>query len=213
MERPLLLFQGDSITDAQRNRADPHALGCGYANIVSSALLFRYPDTRLRVANRGVSGNRTRDLLERWQSDCIDLAPTFFSLMIGINNTWRRFDRDDPTPADTFERELNELLDRLFTETSLRPENAVLLEPFLLDSPPGSKTAWFEDLRPKQDAVRRAAETHSTHFVPLQAMFDDACERAPADHWAPDGVHPSPAGHHLIAQAWLHALEDRIPTR
>jgi phospholipase/lecithinase/hemolysin len=33
-------------------------------------------------------------------------------------------------------------------------------------------------------------------------VFDKACESAPADYWLSDGVHPTEAGHALIAKLW-----------
>jgi len=206
----LLLFQGDSITDAQRNKQDINHLGSVYALMAAGSLLSLYPDLGLRVLNRGLSGNRTRDLLGRWNEDCLDLQPGFLSLFIGINNTWRRYDNNDPTPAEVFEAELNELLTLAFQSGELQPAHTVLLEPFLLDSPAGSKSGWMDDLAPKQDIVRNAAKSFGTRFIPLQNIFTDACQRAPAAHWAPDGVHPTPAGHALIASAWLHTMEDII---
>jgi acyl-CoA thioesterase-1 len=200
--KPVLLFQGDSITDCQRNKQDPHHLGAGYVNMVAAALTHDHPERGLVVYNRGISGNRSCDLLGRWDVDALDLKPTFFSLFIGINNTWRRFDRNDPTPAEVFEAELLQLLERTFA-AGVSPANSILMEPFLLDAPAGSKTHWFEDLTPKQAAVRNAARKYGTHFLPLQSLFAAACSRAPTAHWAHDGVHPSPAGHHLIAKAWL----------
>lgn|GEM_PF-5795076 len=38
------------------------------------------------------------------------------------------------------------------------------------------------------------------------AMFAEAAGRREAGYWAPDGVHPSPAGHALIAQAVRDAI-------
>lgn len=199
----LLLFQGDSITDASRNRQNPDNLGGGYVFLAAASYQCHTPDLGLRILNRGISGNRTRDLLQRWDADCIDLKPDYLSLFIGINNTWRRYDANDPTPDKVFEQELRSLLDRTFAETDVTPEHTVLLEPFLLDVPKGAKTYWFEDLTPKQKIVARAAADFGTRHIPLQRIFDEACARAPAGFWAPDGVHPSPAGHQLIANAWL----------
>lgn len=204
-----LLFQGDSITDATRNRNLPDHLGAGYVNMVAGALNFRYPHLKLQILNRGNSGNRTKDLLKRWQTDCLDLSPTWLSLYIGINNTWRKYDQNDPTPAEVFEAELSSLIQQAL-QNGVQSDNIVLLEPFLLDEPAGTKSTWFDDLQPKQNIVRKLSEQHRTRWIPLQALFNDALERAPAAWWTPDGVHPTPAGHYLIAQAWLRTMEDLI---
>lgn len=207
---PTLLFQGDSITDASRNRQDPHHLGTGYVYLASSTLRYRYAEQDIRIFNRGISGNRTCDLLSRWEPDCLDLQPDFLSLYIGVNNTWRRFDRQDPTPADVFAAELEKLLISALELPSLTPERTVLLEPFFLSAPIGDAAEWEADLTPKREIVQELAERYNTHFIPLQSIFNDACARAPAAYWAPDGVHPSPAGHMLIAQAWLLEMEDLL---
>lgn len=208
-EEITLLFQGDSITDAGRKRNEPAHLGSGYVNLVAGTLGFRHPKLPLNILNRGISGNRSRDLLDRWEEDCLALRPQWFSLFIGINNTWRRFDQNDPTPPKVFEAELRELVD-MTIQCGVHPDCAVLMEPFLLDEPKGSKRDWFEDLIPKQNAVRKISEEFRTRWIPLQAIFNEALERAPAAHWAPDGVHPTPAGHYLIAQAWLNTMEEAI---
>ncbi len=204
---PTLLFQGDSITDAGRFKQDPVHLGSGYAMITGGLLQSAHPERPYQIYNRGISGNRTKDLLGRWGEDCLDLNPSFLSILIGINNTWRRYDKDDPTPVEQFDSELRKLIQRSLLEGGLDPHNVVLLEPFLLDSPSGTKNSWYEDLIPKQQAVRQAADDFKLHFIPLQALFNDAADRAPAEFWLPDGVHPSPAGHALIAKAWVQKME------
>jgi lysophospholipase L1-like esterase len=53
--------------------------------------------------------------------------------------------------------------------------------------------------------VRQLAREFRAIYVPFDGVFAAAaCRREPA-FWAPDGVHPSPAGHALMAEAWLRA--------
>ena len=42
--------------------------------------------------NSGVSGNTSRDLLQRFDSDVVALNPDWVSICIGINDVWRQFD-------------------------------------------------------------------------------------------------------------------------
>lgn len=42
--------------------------------------------------------------------------------------------------------------------------------------------------------------------VDFQSVFDAALSKAPPAYWAPDGVHPSHAGHMLMTSAWLDAV-------
>ena len=127
-----ILFQGDSVTDCGRDRDDPTALGYGYVMLTAAALQARAPELDLTILNRGIGGNRSRDLVARWSEDCVDLAPDWVSIMIGINDTWRRYDSNDPTTAEQFESAYRTLLQRVTAETSAR---IVLCEPFLLDYP------------------------------------------------------------------------------
>src|SRR3954470_8220410 len=74
----VILFQGDSITDAGRRKDDANynsasAMGNGYAMIAGSALLLNHADKNLKVYNRGISGNKVYQLAERWEKDTLDL--------------------------------------------------------------------------------------------------------------------------------------------
>ncbi|MEE1284346.1 MAG: GDSL-type esterase/lipase family protein, partial [Acutalibacteraceae bacterium] len=127
----LILFQGDSITDTGRtDSADPAAsLGYGYPAKIAETLANDYADLGVSVINRGISGNRTWDLLERWDKDCIDINPDYFSLLIGVNDTWRRYDSGMITTAEEYEANMRTLLDRVVKETNAK---IILLNIFLL---------------------------------------------------------------------------------
>lgn len=201
-DNAVVLFQGDSITDAGRSRQDDSDLGRGYAYLAASWFSARYPEKRVRFLNRGISGNRAVDLQARWQADCLALKPAWVSIMIGINDTWRRYDSNNPTSLETYENAYRDILERTRTRLSAR---LILCEPFVLPVPQ-DRVHWREDLDPRIDAVRRLAREFEAVLVPLDGIFAAAaCRREPA-YWAADGVHPSPAGHALIAQNWLKAL-------
>ena len=65
-----ILFQGDSVTDEERDRNDPHHLGKGYAKFAAQRLKEVFPQKQLEFLNLGISGNKSGDLLERWEKDC-----------------------------------------------------------------------------------------------------------------------------------------------
>ncbi|MCM3273597.1 SGNH/GDSL hydrolase family protein [Paenibacillus elgii] len=199
----VVLFQGDSITDCGRNREAGSDLGRGYALIASALFASKYPEKQVQFINRGISGNRVKDLQQRWQEDCLDLKPTWVSIYIGINDTWRRYDRNDPTSVEAFAEGYRDLIVR--TKETLDAK-LILVEPFVLPVPEDRKR-WREDLDPKINAVRELAREFETLYVPLDGLFAAASTKAPSAYWAPDGVHPSPAGHALIANAWLEAVQ------
>ena len=82
-ENSVILFQGDSITDCGRNREDPNNLGDGYVSMIIAMLSEKYSQYNSKFLNRGISGDRIRDLAIRWQTDCIDLKPDLLSILIG----------------------------------------------------------------------------------------------------------------------------------
>lgn len=55
----------------------------------------------------------------------------------------------------------------------------------------------------KQRTARAIVEEYGAVFVPLQDVFNDSCNRADASYWMWDGVHPTTAGHMLLAERWL----------
>jgi len=194
-----ILFQGDSITDRGRDRNDPHGLGSGYAFMVASQLAARFSQLNLSFYNRGISGDRMIDLLNRWDKDCIELKPGLVSILVGINDTWRRFDSNDPTPVEHFEKRYREILTR--TREELNPL-FVIGEPFVLPVPEDRK-AWREDLDPRIHVVRELAREFDAIYIPYDGIFAAASSYAPPEYWAADGVHPTMAGHALMANAWL----------
>jgi len=194
-----ILFTGDSITDCGRVRENADSLGSGYAALTAAHLQARLAAPKLKIYNRGISGNRIRDLLKRVDADLIALKPTVVSILIGINDTWRAFDNNDATGADTFERDYRALLEKIKSQLKAR---VVLLEPFLLHVP-ADRFAWREDLNPKIDVTRKLAIEFGAELLPLDGLFAQAATQAPPAFWAGDGVHPSAAGHALIAETWL----------
>lgn len=199
-----VLFFGDSITDAGRRAQDNsnHGLGVGYAAICAAVLGGRLPEMNLRFSNRGISGNRVYDLEKRLDADVIDLEPSVVSILVGINDTWRRYDKDLISPVDEFTACYRRILDRIRGELSAR---IVLCQPFLLPIPEDRK-AWREDLNPRIEAVDDLAEEYADGYLRFDDLFRAAAEKRDNGYWLPDGVHPTPAGHGLMAEAWMQAV-------
>ena len=198
-----ILFQGDSITDAGRSREDDAQLGMGYVNFVAASLSALYPERRMTFLNRGVSGNRVYDMEDRWTHDCIELKPDWVSILIGINDTWRRYDSNVISSITDFEASYRRILERTKNETKAQ---LILLEPFVLPTP-ADRIVWREDLDPRIDVVRRLAREYSTVYVPYDGLFASASTQREPAFWAADGVHPSQAGHAFMSQAWIKTVE------
>lgn len=212
----VILFQGDSVTDADRQRdpaiaAEPNrpaALGRGYAALLSARLLATHPGSGWCCFNRGVSGNRITDCYTRWRCDALHLRPDVISLLIGINDFWQdRTDRRDGVSPARFDQ----LYRMLLEDTCAALPEAVLIlgEPFAL--PTGAfDPSWCAALAERQNLVRQIASDFDAVFVPYQAAFDLACSEAPPAYWADDGVHPSLAGHQRMADTWWQAVVDGL---
>lgn len=209
-KQAVVLFQGDSITDAGRSRdkdktSAPNnqpGLGNGYAWLAAAQLLVDRPADELRIFNRGISGHKVFQLAERWQADCLDLRPDVLSILIGVNDFWHT---QDPKlgykgTVEIYERDYHALIER--TKLSLPKVKLVLCEPFVLRCG-AVKDSWFPEFDKYRAAAKRVADKHRATFVPFQAMFDAAVKFAPPEHWAADGVHPSAAGAALMAHFWL----------
>ena len=197
-----VLFQGDSVTDSGRNYDNDEQLGTGYAALAAAWFSALHPEKRVRFLNRGVNGNRVKDLRARWQKDCMNLKPTWVSILIGINNTWRRYDSNDPTSTGAFEADYRDILQ----QTKRLGAQLILCEPFVLPVPEDRKE-WRVDLDPKIEVVRRLAGEFRAICLPFDGIFAKAMTRREPGFWAADGVHPSAAGHALMAQVWLGAVE------
>ena len=203
----VILFQGDSITDCGRNRADlePNraaALATGYPLLIASQLLRERPEAGLRIFNRGVSGNTVPDLDARWQSDALDLRPDLLSILIGVNDIWHKLDGRYSGTVQDYERQYTALLDE--TRRALPQVKVIVLEPFVLRT--GAVDArWFPEFDERRAAAARVAQAAKATFIPLQKVFDQHVHTAPPAYWAADGVHPTPAGHAVIAEQWRHA--------
>lgn len=197
-----ILFQGDSITDTGRtDSADPAAsLGYGYPAKIAETLANDYADLGVSVINRGISGNRTWDLLERWDKDCIDINPDYFSLLIGVNDTWRRYDSGMITTAEEYETNMRTLLDRVVKETNAK---IILLNIFLLDVT-SDKANMRPDLVEKQEVISRLIKEYDVTYIDIQKKFDEmVANGTPMTDLSEDGVHPTDFGHSVIAAEWL----------
>ncbi len=210
-EGGLVLFQGDSITDAGRDRGrearpnDGRALGNGYPAIVAGGLLLDHRTLGLRVLNRGISGNRVPDLDGRWQRDALDLKPALLSILIGVNDIWHKMNGNYDGTPESYRDGFAALLRR--TREALPSTTLVICEPFVLRCG-AIQDSWFPEFDERRAAAREVATAAGALWVPFQQVFDDAVAAGTEpSFWAADGVHPTVSGHALMAAAWRKVTE------
>jgi lysophospholipase L1-like esterase len=210
-DKDIILFQGDSITDCGRFRDAEDtanhlgALGSGYAMMAAANLLAGMPAADLQCYNRGISGNRVVDLYARIRKDIINLKPNVLSILIGVNDTWHEFafPGKNGVPVPKYQRVYREMLEEV--REQLPEVQLVLCEPFVLRC--GVVTDdWIGEIDQRCEVVARLAQEFDAVLVPFQSMFNEAVKSAPPAYWAEDGVHPSAAGHQLMAQTWLSSV-------
>ena len=202
----VVLFQGDSITDAGRLRNIPAAnhngaLGSGYAFLATSDLLCRFADSDLKIFNRGISGNKVFQLAGRWQDDCLNLKPHLLSIMIGVNDFWHKLEGKYDGTVEVYERDYRALLQRTFKE--LPGVKLVICEPFAITNTSAVNEKWFPEFDGYREAAFKMSKEFDSVFIPYQKLFDKACKLAPGSYWSADGVHPSLAGAQLMSNAWM----------
>jgi lysophospholipase L1-like esterase len=184
-------------------------MGRGYAALCACRLMADHPHENLRIFNRGISGHRVPDLAERWTVDTLALKPDVVSLLIGVNDLWHKMDGRYDGSVDDFALGYTGLLER--TAAALPNARLVLCEPFVLRCGAVSDR-WFPEFDHRRAVVAALATRFETDFVPFQQVFDTALAGGSApDYWATDGVHPTPAGHQLMADAWLRVVVGSAP--
>ncbi len=208
-----ILFQGDSITDCQRDRTTAKSsLGTGYPLLVSSALGFENGNI-YEFMNRGISGNRIVDLYARIKADIINLKPDIMSILIGVNDVWHEINYKNGVDSEKFFKIYCMLIEEI--KEALPDVKIMILEPFVLE---GSATCNCEEVpdklnlfktgvAEKAEMAKKVAQKYNLTFIPLQEKFNEAEKIAPQPHWLYDGVHPTPFGHELIKREWLKAFK------
>lgn len=211
-----ILFQGDSLTDACRDKEGKdksRILGDGYVKFIGASLMCDYPG--INILNTAISGNRISDLYGRWIEDTLNIDFDILSLLCGINDIGFALRLNMGADAEKFEF----VYDRMLYEVKKAKPQAkiVLCEPFLFklnidEVKDGTDIienwdVWNGHMLERRAIVKSLAEKYQAIFVPFGKAFDKALESAPAKHWSIDGIHLTMAGNELIAREWLRCVK------
>ncbi|WP_030022154.1 SGNH/GDSL hydrolase family protein [Streptomyces monomycini] len=211
-----VLFTGDSITDSRRLTSED-GLGFGYPLRIAGEWGLRHPDRPVTWLNSAIAGHKVRDLEPRWQTDVLDARPDVVSILVGVNDMgWHTLDPEGYViPVEEFAAGY----DRLLAPLAAAGTELILVEPFLLPVHgvveagagtarigPEERERWRADLDPKIQAVRELARAYEAQLLPADRMFTELATTTGPEYWAEDGVHPTPAGHAALAEAWLRLV-------
>lgn len=197
-----ILFQGDSITDAGRNREDIHDLGHGYPLYAAAEMRARHPETAFEFIDLGISGNQTKDLVARLESDFIDIQPDIVSIMIGINDTWHHAGDRSWIPHEVFEERYRTVLTAIKERTHAK---IMMIEPYIVPVP--DKMFFYEDLFPKILIERKLAKEFADVYMPLDGLIAQLAIDRPYTDFSDDGVHPNQSGAAIIGKIYADYIE------
>ena len=198
-----LLFQGDSITDCGR-RDSVDGLGNGYVPVIKGWLEARPASAGHRLLNRGIGGDRTTELLARWQLDCLDLQPDLLSIMIGVNDVWRirgPWEGQTWVPPELFLSNYRSLIESALASGI---KQLALMSPTTIENETDAELSGLLDQRAA--TVQALAGEYRACYVPTREVYVAALKNAPDTQWTLDGCHPTVSGYALIAATWLEAI-------
>lgn len=205
------LFQGDSITDA--NRDDDNVvnfgLGCGYAFMLASEYAKNNKD-EVQFINRGNSGDRITDVYARIKEDIINLKPDYMSILIGVNDVSHELTMNCGVSPKKFRKIYMMLIEEI--KESLPEIDIIIMEPFVLKGLCTEKL-WNDfntEVRKLAEISKQVAETYDLKFVPLQNRFDELCRDGNEGFWTADGIHPTLEGHQIIKEELQKVIENYI---
>lgn len=204
-----IVFAGDSVTDM--GSANPVGeglfdnVGHGYVRVIENMLSAFYPEIYLRITNAGIGGNTSRDLLERYQRDVVDLNPDWVSICIGINDVWRQFDSPAMPDTHVLPEEYEENVEKMILAVKDRVKGIFLLSPYYIEPNRQDK------MRARMDEYvaicRGLAEKYQCRFVDFQKMYEEYCSYRHSSYIAWDRVHPNQVGATLMAKTFLEQCE------
>jgi lysophospholipase L1-like esterase len=210
----VILFQGDSITDGNRGCSkDPnHIMGHGYAFSIASRVGADFAEANHVFYNRGISGNKVTDLQKRWQTDTLDIKPDLLSVLVGINDTAMLVSKQavEDADIDLFETTYRDILTQ---SKQQNPDTVfVLCLPFVyaVANVKGNWNKYSSIAARLTERVKKLAVEFNAVVVDFQAVFDKAVKKAPIEYWIWDGIHPTVAGHELMAREWIKQVSARL---
>ncbi len=203
-----IVFAGDSVTDM--GSVNPVAegfmeeLGRSYVHVVDALLSAVYPNRFIQVTNSGVSGNTSRDLLNRFDRDVLNLDPDWISICIGINDVWRQFDCPSiPQRAVSLE-EYEQNMESMISRSVEKAKGVFVMTPYYMEPNPA------DPMRARMDeyseVCRKLAKKYGAVLIDLQAMFTEYFSVRHSTYIAWDRIHPNQTGATLIALEFLKKI-------
>ena len=212
-------FIGDSITHGDRGRGDYH-------EFIYLYYLTRFPDRKITIFDRGISGDTSWGTVRRFDDDIAPCKPTVSTIMLGMNDVSRGLYGSSPTcsPEVQAKRDAKlklyrEHMAKLCEKLTAAGSRLVLFTPSPFDQISRSKGA--EHLIPARPRVNDGlvtmagycndmAERYGAALVDMNTGMLQVLERQHAvdptySFYAKYRVHPNLHGHFVMAYLFLKA--------
>ena len=227
-----ILYIGDSVTDGgwgrsggsikpskDRNHTDQnHVYGHSYMMLCAAHNQSQQPEAGYEFLNRGISGDDLSKLEARWEEDAVNVNPDVLSLLVGTNDVHYYLEKPDKAfDFAGWEQRYRALLNRM---REVNPNvHFVLGTPFVAKV---GRAGTATDYAVRDSLVHQLAEivcriAHDYDAVLLRYDSLFAAQKTehplvPASHWIWDGIHPTAAGHQLMADLWISSCRDVMRT-
>lgn len=200
-----IVFAGDSVTDVERSRPVGEGLfsgtGKGYVMVLENMLNAWYPERLLRITNVGNSGNTSRDLWNRFQSDVVDLKPDWVSICIGINDVWRQFDCPSMPDVQVQTDEYESNVENMILSVKNKVKGIFIMTPYYME--PSKEDLLRRRMDEYGNICKKLAMKHGCVLIDLQEMFDQYFGYRHSSYIAWDRIHPNSVGATIIAREFL----------
>ncbi len=201
----IIVFAGDSVTDMGSIQPVGEGLfdnlGHSYVRIVENMLAVFYPEIKVRVTNSGISGNTSRDLLERFERDVVSLKPDWISICIGINDVWRQFDSPAMPDVCVLPEEYRKNVEKMILAIKNDVKGIFILTPYYIE--PNKNDMMRTRMEEYINICRNLADKYNCTLVDFQKMYDKYCSIRHSSYIAWDRVHPNQIGATLMAKEFL----------
>ncbi len=200
-----VVFAGDSVTDMGRSHPLGEglgdSLGRGYVRVIENMISTCYPDITIRITNMGTGGNTSRDLLNRFEQDVVDLKPDWVSICIGINDVWRQFDSPAITDCCVLPEEYKDNVEKMILSVKDTVKGIFLLTPYYME--PNKEDKMRARMDEYVEICKKLAEKYNCILVNFQDMYDEYCSIKHSSYISWDRVHPNQIGSTLMAKEFL----------
>ena len=200
-----IVFAGDSVTDMGSQQPVGEGLfenvGRSYVRVLENMFASYYPEVFLRITNAGISGNTSRDLLERFDQDVVSLNPDWVSICIGINDVWRQFDSPAILDSHVLPKEYESNLTKMIEKVKDNVKGIFILSPYMIE--PLREDKMRARMDEYVEICRKLSNEYGCIFVDFQKMYEDYCQIRHSAYIAWDRIHPNQIGATLMAKEFL----------